>query len=649
VEGREMTFFSFDFPDGSDNLNWFTKAPGLTSPYLDLPNSAKTISIPGAVNPGMSLNWRFLMQKNFPPTCRDDQLWFVVMEDLLNDCSWARSKGGSDLPKFLFAPAVDGRAAAGPDMIAADTMIITVNMQANAFGGNCKLTCANTPNGKYHSCIGCDVYVECNNNILRYFQCPDGMEFNSALDECVSGSSATCRNGKKALPQCRPGGAVTQAPVPVATEPPRAGDEYHVVFRVASGYITAAQAAGQEVLGSSAFWLSGQTNPTLNYPITEAAFSNSPLEKLHFKSVLVECAWDRILTARVGYYKNNVEQAFIEFVTGGLSKTQWFARPFVYDSTYDDLKESNPVMFSINGFTFNQNGININRRFYIQKNDLTSCAKDILWSSVTEAPRSFCGWENDNSPSIPRIFYSGTGSATKGSDLEEADVLKVSVRLEDDAFGGNCVSSCVGMPDGRHQSCIGCNVFILCNANEGKLYSCKPSTVFDDTQKRCVRESTTCFDRLAYDFCVPQQEQACRCFIFGDPVAELCDGSMFYFSEESWHTTVDTRPYNPDCQFKAEVKVCKPNNLLICLYRVTVWNDVIRIDKNAYITVNEDPIDNYPLYFDWGSIEEINDTINIYLNCGLAVKARKAETGVIQEIYNPGYIFEGLCKGEKAF
>ncbi|KAI0241149.1 hypothetical protein LSAT2_001106 [Lamellibrachia satsuma] len=60
-----------------------------------------------------------------------------------------------------------------------------------------------------------------------------------------------------------------------------------------------------------------------------------------------------------------------------------------------------------------------------------------------------------------------------------------------------CVSSCVGRDGGDYQSCIGCNVYVTCSQGTAiDNRPCPGDSVWDDTEKRCMKTSTTCGDHI---------------------------------------------------------------------------------------------------------------------------------------------------------
>ena len=65
--------------------------------------------------------------------------------------------------------------------------------------------------------------------------------------------------------------------------------------------------------------------------------------------------------------------------------------------------------------------------------------------------------------------------------------------------GSNCVRSCVGLRNGNYQSCLGCDVFVICKKsflrdnNPCPLYNETDKTYWDDIKRECTTEkSKTC-------------------------------------------------------------------------------------------------------------------------------------------------------------
>ena len=57
---------------------------------------------------------------------------------------------------------------------------------------------------------------------------------------------------------------------------------------------------------------------------------------------------------------------------------------------------------------------------------------------------------------------------------------------------GECVSSCQHMPDGNYQSCGTCEGYVTCYSRSLSYRPCLNDLVWDDEEKRCGPESTTC-------------------------------------------------------------------------------------------------------------------------------------------------------------
>lgn len=79
-----------------------------------------------------------------------------------------------------------------------------------------------------------------------------------------------------------------------------------------------------------------------------------------------------------------------------------------------------------------------------------------------------------------------------------------------------CVDDCDGTANGDHQSCHGCNVYITCL--DGKNYddrNCPAGLVWDDFDKRCSYESSTCGDE-----CGGAAPDPCQCVSSCDGLAD---------------------------------------------------------------------------------------------------------------------------------
>ena len=57
---------------------------------------------------------------------------------------------------------------------------------------NCISSCVGREDGRYHSCFGCQSYVDCRNGLDREVPCLDGQEFNAHSGECELQRSPTC-------------------------------------------------------------------------------------------------------------------------------------------------------------------------------------------------------------------------------------------------------------------------------------------------------------------------------------------------------------------------------------------------------------------------------------------------------------------------
>ncbi|XP_046560769.1 proprotein convertase subtilisin/kexin type 5-like isoform X2 [Haliotis rubra] len=55
-----------------------------------------------------------------------------------------------------------------------------------------------------------------------------------------------------------------------------------------------------------------------------------------------------------------------------------------------------------------------------------------------------------------------------------------------------CITNCTALPDGNYQSCKGCSLYASCRQRRIRLNKCSPGTFWDDSLKRCEKNSSTC-------------------------------------------------------------------------------------------------------------------------------------------------------------
>lgn len=69
-------------------------------------------------------------------------------------------------------------------------------------------------------------------------------------------------------------------------------------MRAAQYYIDDMVARGEKEIIMTKLWSGGTTEPHLDSPVMPKYFSTDPDEKALYKSVLVECAWDKVEQVR---------------------------------------------------------------------------------------------------------------------------------------------------------------------------------------------------------------------------------------------------------------------------------------------------------------------------------------------------------------
>ena len=110
-------------------------------------------------------------------------------------------------------------------------------------------------------------------------------------------------------------------------------------------------------------------------------------------------------------------------------------------------------------------------------------------------------------------------------------MLFLSARPSKRAVVGSCVSSCLGVPSGIHQSCNSCEEYILCNNGDLTRVGCPTGRSYDDTVKSCIFWSSTCDVQENNGTCVSTclgvangNYQSCR----GCDVYVICSGNIRY-------------------------------------------------------------------------------------------------------------------------
>lgn len=120
-------------------------------------------------------------------------------------------------------------------------------------------------------------------------------------------------------------------------------------------------------------------------------------------------------------------------------------------------------------------------------NVYATCANGILYDerqctpSAPGAPPLV--WDD----TLKRCEYNSETCKTCGSNINKSSVV---------GTGPACITSCAGRLDGDYQSCKGCKVYASCSSgslsDERPCAPSNPPLVWDDKEKRCERESTTC-------------------------------------------------------------------------------------------------------------------------------------------------------------
>ncbi|CAG2224549.1 unnamed protein product [Mytilus edulis] len=173
-------------------------------------------------------------------------------------------------------------------------------------------------------------------------------------------------------------------------------DDWKLVFKVATG-------------GAGSFYDLYMGNGTLNMDNSAAQSLITPI-KQHFKSDFIN-SWDslQINQVRVSVYKNGTERAFFLFNGVGSSKTNWFTKNRLLNTSYTDLDQSTTAnYFSINGHTAYVGNLQTQffRRFFINSN-YGGCCCDKGWLFVSDIySYGDCDWEHLYLPQKPFIIFS---------------------------------------------------------------------------------------------------------------------------------------------------------------------------------------------------------------------------------------------------
>ncbi|KAK2164601.1 hypothetical protein LSH36_61g05009 [Paralvinella palmiformis] len=119
--------------------------------------------------------------------------------------------------------------------------------------------------------------------------------------------------------------------------------------------------------------------------------------------------WPFIKEVKVSMVNDHKQMTYITFTASGSTRSNWFSRDRIIESTYVDLMDSlynpeSPASYSISGFV--QIYRNVTRRFYAYWKH-SGCHNDIGWIAVLDILDGFCFWErNGIRPSF--MYCSGT-------------------------------------------------------------------------------------------------------------------------------------------------------------------------------------------------------------------------------------------------
>ncbi|XP_048251642.1 uncharacterized protein LOC124111859 isoform X1 [Haliotis rufescens] len=199
-------------------------------------------------------------------------------------------------------------------------------------------------------------------------------------------------------------------------------DDWILVFRVqADNRISAYQT-----------WMNDAVyhdNPIIPWMIKPQCTSlrTSPRCHTHFKSRIVPM-WEQanIKLVKVLLLKDSQKKAYILFNGIGSTKTSWFSRSRVINSTWSDLKTAPSNIFSIAGHQV------LNRRFFMSS-IYNGCAGDYFWMDIIDNNQGIMGCAWDKTTRFPKIIYSIKSTAAKTDsklhNFEYADGMAVLVKL----------------------------------------------------------------------------------------------------------------------------------------------------------------------------------------------------------------------------
>ncbi|CAC5391148.1 unnamed protein product [Mytilus coruscus] len=183
-------------------------------------------------------------------------------------------------------------------------------------------------------------------------------------------------------------------------------EDWKLVFKVATG-------------GVGSFYDLYVGTGTLNMDNNAAQSLTTPIKE-HFKSDIINY-WEslQIDQVRVSVYKNGSERAFFLFNGVGSSKTNWFAKNRLLNTSYTDLDQSTTAnYFSISGHTAYVGNLQTQfyRRFFINAN-YAGCCCDKGWLFVSDIySYGDCDWEHLYLPHKPFIVFSPQSTRSQYSN-----------------------------------------------------------------------------------------------------------------------------------------------------------------------------------------------------------------------------------------
>ncbi|CAC5391156.1 unnamed protein product [Mytilus coruscus] len=208
------------------------------------------------------------------------------------------------------------------------------------------------------------------------------------------------------------------------------GDEgyWTLVYKIATG--------GNE----KAYDLFMSDNP-LNENDFEAMSCSENHAKKHFKSSIVN-KWSTIGIdqVRVSLYVSGMEKAFLLFKGSETTKSNWFKKNRLIDSSYIDLNDDKGVYYfsmeGVSGPADNFDDGKFSRRFYIRKEKDGNCHNsDYGWLLVGDEIGN-CKYERRTNE-IPFILFSNPPNISKAKDHILADSMAIFVKF---SFKEACLS-----------------------------------------------------------------------------------------------------------------------------------------------------------------------------------------------------------------